>query len=213
MAKEDLAYRSIIRMILNNQFKPGDFLLETELAGELNLSRTPVRHALGRLVAEGFLEKRSKKGCLIPLPTPEDAMQVFLVREAIESQAAALAARFATGADIEELRSLLRTERETHASFDREAYALANEQFHLSIVRISRNTYLELYCRHVFWRSNLYIFFFDSYYVQKETDDRLHLTHADIVEAIANRDAESAEAGMRQHIRRTYDMLFIPWKK
>ncbi|MCP4024614.1 MAG: GntR family transcriptional regulator, partial [Desulfobacteraceae bacterium] len=76
MAKENLeefAYRAIIRLILENHFKPGDFILETELAEFLNLSRTPVRHALGQLVAEGFLDKKKKKGCMIPSPSPSDA--------------------------------------------------------------------------------------------------------------------------------------------
>lgn len=97
MAKEDLeerAYRSIIRMILENRFKPEDCLLETELAVQLELSRTPVRQALGRLGAEGFLEKRRKKGCVIPMLTPEDAQQVFFARQAIEGQTAAACISF-----------------------------------------------------------------------------------------------------------------------
>jgi len=57
---EEFAYESIITLILENYYKPGDFLLETELAETLELSRTPVRHALGQLVAEGFLDKKRK---------------------------------------------------------------------------------------------------------------------------------------------------------
>jgi DNA-binding GntR family transcriptional regulator len=57
---EEFAYTAILELILGNRFKPGDFLLETELARDLELSRTPVRHALGQLVAEGFLEKKKK---------------------------------------------------------------------------------------------------------------------------------------------------------
>ena len=76
MAREELeefAHQAIIRMILDHRFKPGDFLLETQLADILRLSHTPVRQALGRLVAEGFLEKKKKRGCYIPLPDAEDA--------------------------------------------------------------------------------------------------------------------------------------------
>ena len=67
MAKANLdefAYQAIINLILENHYKPGDFLLETELAKSLELSRTPVRHALGQLTAEGFLDKKKKKGCI-----------------------------------------------------------------------------------------------------------------------------------------------------
>ena len=46
---EEFAYQSIIKLLLGNHFRPGDVLLETELAKSLELSRTPVRHALGQL--------------------------------------------------------------------------------------------------------------------------------------------------------------------
>ena len=105
---EDRAYRAIIRMIIENKIKPGDAILETELAETLEISRTPVRQALGRLVTEGFLEKKRKKGCVIPFPSPEDAKQVFLAREILESQVAGEAALKATDNDLEKLKKILR---------------------------------------------------------------------------------------------------------
>ena len=213
---EEFAYRSIIRMILKNQFRPGDFLLETELAEKLNLSRTPVRHALGRLVAEGFLEKKPKKGCIIPLPSAEDAQQVFFARQAIESQAAASAALHATESEIKQLRELLKQQDDGYNSGDKEAYTLTNEKFHFSIAKASRNIYLERYCQHIFWRSNVYVFFFDIFYMEKIDSNRHHQTpyqHAQIIDAIANRAPERAESAMKEHIRRTYEMLFKPWER
>jgi len=216
MAKEEIeerAYRSIIRMILDNQFKPGDFLLETELAEKLKVSRTPVRQALGRLVAQGFLDKKKKKGCMIPFPNVQDAQQVFLAREVIEGQTAASAALHATKADIEELTSIMVKQNNAFQLHDKEAYSQLNEQFHLGIARLSNNKYLERYCRHIFWRSNIYIFFFDQYYRPKSFDDKMHLTpeqHKNIIEAISNGEAELAEKYMKEHIRRTFNMLFQP---
>ncbi|GAK54943.1 transcriptional regulator, GntR family [Candidatus Vecturithrix granuli] len=217
MVKEDLeerAYRSIIRMILEHCFKPGDYLLETELAAQLELSRTPVRQALGRLVAEGFLEKRRKKGCVIPVPTPEDAQQVFFARQAIESQTAAAAALHATDEDIATLQTFLQQQDEAYRSCNKEAYSLANEEFHLGIARASRNAYLQRYCQHVFWRSNLYIFFFDAFYLQNKNTRQIHFTpqeHNQIIEAIVHRNPQEAEAAVKQHIQHSYDLLFTPW--
>ena len=159
---EEFAYKSIINLILKNHFKPGDFLLETELAESLDLSRTPVRHALGQLVAEGFLDKKRKKGCFIPSPRPEDARQVFYAREHIEGLTAASAARYATDKDIEYLYALIEKEKNVKTPGTQEAkmaYVTINESFHLGIAKISLNKYLEQYCRHSFWRSHTYIFF------------------------------------------------------
>ena len=57
---EQLVYRSIIRMMIENKFAPGEAILETTLSEEMGISRTPVKLALSRLVSEGFLEKKPK---------------------------------------------------------------------------------------------------------------------------------------------------------
>lgn len=211
---EEFAYKSIIKMILGNHFKPGDFLLETELSDSLELSRTPVRHALSQLVAEGFLDKKKKKGCFIPSPSPQDARQVFYAREHIEGLAAASAARHASAGDIEFLYDLIEKEKNVENPGTREAkiaYVTINESFHLGIARISLNKYLEQYCRHSFWRSHTYIFFFDRYYSGlnpngQKTSPR---QHSEITKAIADRDEEKAGDLMKQHVRTTFEQLFV----
>ena len=210
---EDHVYRSIIKMILDNRLKPGDLLLETELANKLQVSRTPVRQALGRLVAQGFLDKKKKKGCIIPVPDAEDAKQVFLARETIEGQAAFNAAINATSSDIEKLRLLQEKQDNAFQTQDKEAYSLLNEHFHLGIARMSNNKYLERYCQHIFWRSNTYIFFFDRYYRPKPMDDKTHLTphqHKNIIEAISKQEPENAKKYMIEHIKHTFTVLFQP---
>jgi DNA-binding GntR family transcriptional regulator len=216
MAKEEIeenVYRSIIKMILDNQLKPGDLLLETELANKLQVSRTPVRQALGRLVAQGFLDKRKKKGCIIPIPDAQDAKQVFLARETIEGQTAASSARCATKADIEELKILQQEQDQAFFSNNKEVYSLLNEKFHLGIARMSNNKYLERYCQHIFWRSNTYIFFFDHYYRPKPVNDKTHLTphqHKNIINAIEKGEADNAKNFMIKHIQHSFDVLFKP---
>ncbi len=209
---EEFAYKSIIRLILDNHFKPGDFLLETELSDSLELSRTPVRHALGQLVAEGFLDKKKKKGCFIPAVSPEDARHVFFARENIEGLAATSAARYVADGDVAFLYGLLEKETALAQCPSKLAYVRVNEAFHLGIARISQNKYLEQYCRHAFWRSHTYIFFFDKYYTGKlvsgnqETGPRQHLQ---IVQAIENRNEEKAGNLMKQHVRTTFEQLFL----
>ena len=210
---EELAYESIIKLILKNYFKPGDFLLETELSGALKISRTPVRNALGQLVAEGFLDKKKKKGCYIPSPTPQDARHVFYARENIEGLTAASAARYTVGKDIQYLYDLIEQEQNVANLGTKDgkmAYLTINGKFHLGIARFSRNKYLEQYCRHSFWRSHTYILFFDSDYIgftsgEQQIGPRQHI---DIVKALENRNEEKAGNLMRQHVRSTYEKLF-----
>jgi len=209
---EEFAYTSIVKLILENQFKPGDFLLETELSKALDLSRTPVRHALGQLVAEGFLDKKKKKGCFIPAVSPEDARHVFFARENIEGLAATSAARYATDENVSFLWGLIEQEKGMAKDLSKIDYVNINGLFHIGIAKISQNKYLEQYCRHSFWRSHTYIVFFDNYYTGaiasgiQETGPRQHIQ---IVKAIENRNEEKAGNLMRQHVRTTFEQLFM----
>jgi DNA-binding GntR family transcriptional regulator len=206
----EAAYRAIIRMILENQFRPGDVLLETELAERLAFSRTPVSYALGKLVAEGFLERRKKKGCVIPSPSAEDAEKVFHARQVIEGQTAAAAARNATPEDLAELAQALDEQEHSLVARSKEQFSNSNDAFHMGIARMARNPYFERYCRHAFWRSNAYIFFFDSFYRDQQRSTPISRTaeyHQRIFDAIARHDPEEAGRQMEQHIIVTYEGL------
>jgi DNA-binding GntR family transcriptional regulator len=104
------------KKIIKNEIRPGDSILEPELAEMLNISRTPVRQAFGRLVAEGLLEKKRKKGCIIPFPTPENAQKIFQAREIMETEMARQAALNATTSDIDYLKGVLNTETKARSS-------------------------------------------------------------------------------------------------
>ncbi|WP_022665903.1 GntR family transcriptional regulator [Desulfospira joergensenii] len=210
---DEFAYKKIIELILKDQFSPGEFILETELSEELGLSRTPVRHALGQLVAEGFLDKKKKKGCFIPLPSPQDAKHVFHVREHLEGLAAATAADCATAEDIDFLFDLIEREKALGSlkNDDVKITSLSlNEEFHMGIARMSRNPYIEQYCRHSFWRSHTYICFFDRDYMGLNPGPQLigPRQHIDIVRAIEKKDSSEAGEQMRTHVRTTFEKLF-----
>mgnify|MGYP001547449794 FL=1 len=209
---EEIAYDAIMKLIFEHHFKPGDLLLETELTEMLKMrSRTPVRHALTRLEARGFIIKMKKKGCMIPSPSPEDAKAVFFAREHIEGLNAASAAENCLPEDIVDLRRVVEKESEHGSIGNKVAYSKVNEAFHSEVAKKSKNKYLFQYSRHIFWRSSYYTFFFESYYTHK-TDYQQHmqapLQHLAIIDAIENKDTGKAEELMKAHIRNSYDEIF-----
>lgn len=209
---EDAAYRSILHLIMQNQIRPGDFILETEFSEILKMSRTPVRQALGRLVAEGILEKKRKKGCIIPIPTPEDARQIFHAREIIESEIVKLATQNATKEDIKQLKHILTAEEKAFSSYNKEAYWLANEEFHIGIMKCSKNIYLERYCKNIFRKSSIFILFFDSFYsrVNESKVPPFQLSpsqHVGILNAIEDNDSNEAEELTKKHIQYSLEVL------
>lgn len=209
---EEFAYNAIMKLVLNHHFQPGEFLLETEIADLLKLkSRTPVHHALGQLVAKGFLDRKNKKGCFIPFTTPEDAEHVFFVRESIESQSAKSAAIHASKEEVKELELIIEKEADIRKSGDVVAYSSINENFHACVARISKNRYLQQFSQYIFWRSNIYVFFYHYQFKLKKVSDELKdspLQHIKIVEAIKNRDPEKAGELMLKHVRCTYNSIW-----
>lgn len=207
---EEQAFQSIMGMIVEHQFKPGDFLLETELTERLNMrSRTPVRHALTQLVAQGFLEKKKKKGYFIPFPSRKDAEHVFFARQHIEGLNAASAAIHRTEEDLREISELIADEANIGREGKKGIYSGINESFHKLIAMMSKNPYLEQYSRHLFWRSSFYIFYFGSYYTEKDFVPYMLSPpqHKAIVEAITQQDSQKAQELMQHHVRFTCERV------
>lgn len=216
LSAEERAHKEIVNLILSQKYAPGDRLVEAELAQELGLSRTPVRNALRKLIAEGLLESQNNRSCTIPKITPADMEALFSVRVTLEGRAAAAAAKLATGADIDQLRGLIALERKLYAEGSKDLYTEVNEKIHLGIAKLSRNEYLERFIRQTFWRAELYIFFFDRFYMRPVGSDaplrdpdksQSCREHARLVEAIAAQDSPLAESVMREHIQSTYQTI------
>ena len=138
----DRAYRQLRREILSCRLEPGSEVSEADLAERLAMSKTPVRDALGRLRAEGFVRTFPRRGYLIVPLTISDMNELFDVRSIVEAGAAELAVERITPAELDEL------DRLADASYDESVPSLdqfigANRDFHIAIARASGNGRLQ----------------------------------------------------------------------
>ncbi|MEA4872662.1 MAG: GntR family transcriptional regulator [Synergistaceae bacterium] len=209
------AYELIIEMILSRRYAPGDRLIETEISENIGFSRTPVRNAMRKLAAEGLLDVRGNKGCYIPKLSPEDMSEVFKARAYLEGKVAMEAAYCRSEKDIQLMRDLLYQEKEYYSKGKHKEYAAVNDNFHLLIGKIARNSYIEKFMRQVFWRSGLYIFYFDRFYVPPLNEEIMRdpsksvscVEHEKILNAIVLADGELAENSARAHVYTTYSKM------
>ena len=93
MRASDLAYERLRDDILSWRLAPGTPLSEIELAARLGVSRTPLRAALARLALEGLVDTSRGRTGIVPDMSAESVAELFELREALETQAARLAAR------------------------------------------------------------------------------------------------------------------------
>src|ERR1700744_300862 len=101
----DRAYLTLRGEILDGELRAGTVLAEVEQSQRLGVSRTPLREALGRLAAEGLVSTHSGRGVVVPEVSADNVVELFELREALEVQAARLAARRRDVARFSALRS------------------------------------------------------------------------------------------------------------
>lgn len=109
-------------------FSPGERLVESNVATQLAVSRSPVREALSRLTADGLLEMRSG-GFYVTMPTPQDMAEIFEMRRLLEPTAARQVAHAMTPALVDELKALSDRARAADKAGDFAAYTDANYGF------------------------------------------------------------------------------------
>ena len=103
----DIAYSTLLSMILDLRLSPGTFVNEQSLADDIGLGRVPVREALGRLATDRFITVLPRRGTVVTPLALDDVLDMFEAREAIECGVAYIAATRATDGDLETLRDLI----------------------------------------------------------------------------------------------------------
>ena len=139
-SRVDDAYQTIRRRILDNLYPPGHQVLESGLALELGLSRTPVREALIRLANEGLVEVIPRHGMRVLPVSPADMREIYVVLTALESAAAEILALRRPSA--EELQPLVEATRDMSRALkfnDLNGWAAADERFHQRLVELAGN--------------------------------------------------------------------------
>jgi DNA-binding GntR family transcriptional regulator len=134
-------YARLKQQILDNRYPPGAQILESEIAAELNASRTPVREAFVRLQQDGLLEIVPRHGVRISALSPDDMREIYEVLMSLEPTAVEILA--ARRPDRAELAGLIEACDAMEAALkgepDLQAWAAADESFHLNLARLCGN--------------------------------------------------------------------------
>ncbi|HVV22079.1 MAG TPA: GntR family transcriptional regulator, partial [Pseudonocardiaceae bacterium] len=191
-------YDSLVELIVTGSLRPGQHLVEGELAEMLGVSRQPVREALQRLQTEGWVDLRPAQGAFVHEPTDEEVDQLLAVRCLLETESARLAARSASPELVKQLRKVLREGKAALADDDMETVVAANSELHGLITTMSGNAVLAeligLVERRVRW-----------YYrpLAKARGATSWKEHTELITAIAHGDEEAAADVMRRHTEAT----------
>jgi len=136
----EIIYKQLRVNILDGTLKPGAVLRQEEIARLFNVSRVPVREAMGRLETDGLIVLRPRRGYAVTELQQDEIVEIFELRMVIEEHAATIAARARTQDDIDAVeRLLLQMEALAARSTDYDnQWASLNRDFHSRLVHASR---------------------------------------------------------------------------
>ena len=132
-------YGQLAERVIAFTFKPGDRLNEGAIARELGVSRTPVREALNRLAADGFLSHSLGQGFFRKRPEVSEIFDLYEFRQQIEAGAAALAARRGTSTELDELDGFLKTSVALGPECSVDELVRVDEIFHERVTALTGN--------------------------------------------------------------------------
>lgn len=198
-------YHSIKKMIFEGTFKPGERIIENQLAKEFGVSKSPIREAIRMLENEGLVVTDEKSRVKVYEPAIQDVEEIYFCRMALESFAVERMTSMATEEEIQAIRQLLQ---ETAEAIENERSAevvvTLNERFHHLIIAYTQNKRLQ---KQLDGLKSLTHFF---RILNLEGENRAEVIleqHHKIFGYIQNREGEKAAEEMISHLKLDLDHL------
>lgn len=191
-------YEALLGLVVAGRLRPRQHLVETELARQLGVSRQPVREALHRLQAEGWVEFRPNGGAFVHVPSTHEVDELLAVRALLEVEAARLAACRAGQHELARLEDICCHGEDAVRDDDVAQFIAANHDFHAALAELAGNTVLAQLWKTVARRARWH------YHLVAPLRMRASCTeHRGIAQAIASGDERRAARAAQVHIDRT----------
>jgi DNA-binding GntR family transcriptional regulator len=202
LSSSERVYQELKRRILGGQLPPRTRLVELRLAQDLDVSRTPVREALKRLMAERLVSVDPVGGIVVTHVDDQELEEIYMIREVLDGLAARLAAQRATAIEVRKFRRLMAIMGENVERGQLDAVVQGNIMFHDLLHQAAGNDRLRTLSKDL--ANFVRRFSVESFASPQRMSDML-VEHAEIIKAIEDRDGEAAEQVARGHIAAARD--------
>ena len=126
----DVILQGLIEMIYEGKFKPGQKLVQEEIANIFDVSRVPVRDAFQKLLEVKLAERVPRKGLVVVKLSKNKILELYQTRKILEKEAIALVTKNITQEDIEKLEQIIDKQKKAYQSRDIKRAILADDEFH-----------------------------------------------------------------------------------
>ena len=188
-------YQKLLAAIENGDLRPGDRLLETDLAQRFGVSRTPIREAIRRLETDGLVAHKPRVGAMIRVLAQQEIVELYEMRIVLEATAAQMATKHASKAEIHTLKTL--NAQMMQVATDPYKVAMLNRKFHGCILSAARNRFLAQSHNSL---SHALVLLGKTTLESSERVKDVVSQHDAIVEALKSGQPETADKIMRTHM-------------
>jgi DNA-binding GntR family transcriptional regulator len=199
----DQAYEVIRQRILRRELQPGQRLSVPQLAAELGLSRSPVREAVQRLVAEGLGVEQVHRGAVVAGVEVSELDEIYEVRALLEGLAARRAAQQTNPELVAELAELLTQHAAALERGSEPDIIRADLAFHARILDAAGSGYLSRVLNPILGRANLAMLAGDLTTWPADAIGE----HRAVLDAVREGDGDASEAAARDHVEKVHERL------
>jgi len=198
-----LVYKRLRELIATGVLKPGDQIIQEQIAKELKVSRTPIRKAIAQLEKDYLVVVENGKAYVREL-TKEELITVFEIRSFLEGLVASFAAE---NVDIEWLTNIESRYKKAFEEHDYEEYKSVDIEFHRGLINLAKNPILSTISGN-FWDLSVPLF----RGILRDASETIH-EHLAIIDALKKRDGKLARKLMSEHLMKTVRKLKKEIKK
>ena len=202
----DKAYDIIKEAIISNKLKPGEILAEEKLAEELQISRTPIKSALLKLVYEEIAEINQSKNVVVSDITQKDIKDITLVRQSLESLAVLLLRDNITKEQIHEIKCKYIEQLHMIEENKNEDFIELDYEFHTKIAEYTNNSFL----REMIKKANLTT---KRFLILSGTVNQYgsiaNKEHKEIIDYIEKGEFELASKAMKKHLQNVNKRMLV----
>jgi len=195
--------------ILDGEFRPGQPLIETELASQLQISRAPLREAMRVLSAEGLLETVPYRGTTVKALTKTDIEELYSLRGVLESFAIQRIIARNEANDMAHLKSIYANMLDAAEKGDLKRLNVEDQVFHTTLIELSYHSLLLSIWNMVSMRVRQVMALRNQ---QNNNITQIAYNHLPILEAMIARDSERATSLIQEHVASAGDIIIDEWE-
>lgn len=211
ISTSDYAYSNIKESIITGELKPGEPIVEKQLAKVLEISRTPLREALHRLELEELVVRQMNGRLKVASISVQEVKEIFAVRGKLEGLVIAHATENATAKDIDYLQTILEMIKNSFKEGQTEGILYYGSEFHSFIYELSKNKTAVKILYQLNDHINRYRRMISNHNINRF--EKSISEHEQMIKCMRENDMESAQLAMEHHIKASMDTVISSIQK